>query len=70
MGAGMTDLPLRVACEHGRYKSHYPTLDDPDWAANDERSLCPGGREVTDKELIERAGAAAIAQGIAEVLFI
>ncbi len=47
-------------CDHGFCLSHY-------W--NSFVGECPGGREVTDKELIERAGAAAIAQGIAEVLF-
>ncbi len=43
----MADRVLREQCEHGRYESHYPTLDDPEWASNDERGLCPGGREVT-----------------------
>ena len=49
----MTDL--RAACIHGRYESHYPTFDDPDWASNDKRAPCPGGREVTDREIREAA---------------
>ena len=30
---------------------------------------CPGGRELSTEELVEIVGAAAIAEGIAEVLF-
>ena len=58
----MANRVLRDQCEHGRYESHYPTLDDPDWASNDERSLCPGGREVTEQDIHNMAMAIHLAE--------
>ncbi len=57
----MSDLPLRAACEHGRYETHLVAMQGR-LGKLGVRWKC-GGREVTDKELIERAGAAAIAEG-------
>ncbi len=59
----MTDLPVRAPCEHGRYELHrLGVIGTPD------RTVCRP-RKLSTEELVEIVGAAAIAEGIAEVLF-
>ncbi len=46
----MSDLPLRAACIHGRYERHN----------TDERHIdsflpCPGGRDITDSDILTLA---------------
>ena len=50
--------PLRAACDHGRYETHYVTTS-PDVADGPTDTFdgnpCPGGREVTANEIQEMA---------------
>ena len=52
-------LPLRAACIHGRYEQHY-LVTPPDAADGPTDTFdgdpCPGGREITDDEILKMAG--------------
>ena len=49
----MSDLNLRAACIHGRYEPH-TLARDYNHNATEE---CPGGREVTDDDILAMAAA-------------
>lgn len=63
-----SDLPLRVACIHGRYEGHKASFipsEPPEYnrggARKGQNVMCPGGREVT---VDRRAAQVAVAEGI------